>query len=90
MVVSALFADGVSTRDAVTVVSGRGVGMSAVKEAVTKMGGAIAIHSERNVGTTFEFRFPGQDAFQNPDGVRNARPALRVVNGNSTPGAMKT
>jgi HPt (histidine-containing phosphotransfer) domain-containing protein len=87
---AALFADGVSTRDAVTVVSGRGVGMSAVKEAVTKMGGVIAIHSERNVGTTFEFRVPGEGAFQNPDGVRNARPAFRLVNGNSTPGAMKS
>jgi HPt (histidine-containing phosphotransfer) domain-containing protein len=87
---AALFADGVSTRDAVTVVSGRGVGMSAVKEAVTKMGGVIAIHSEKNVGTTFEFRFSGEDAFQNPEGVRSARPAFRVVNGNSTSGAMKS
>jgi signal transduction histidine kinase len=86
----ALFADGVSTRDAVSLVSGRGVGMAAVREVVTKMGGVIAIHSERNVGTTFEFRVPGADAFQNPDGIRNARPSLRVVNGNTTPGAINS
>ena len=86
----ALFADGISTKDEVSLVSGRGVGMAAVREAVAKMGGVIAIHSEKNAGTTFEFRFPGADAFQNPEGSRNARPALRSVNANSNAGAIET
>jgi HPt (histidine-containing phosphotransfer) domain-containing protein len=86
----ALFADGVSTRDEVTLVSGRGVGMAAVKEAVAQMGGVIAIHSERNVGTTFELRVPAPDAFQSPEGARLARPSLRSVNADARSGAINT
>lgn len=55
---AALFADGVSTREEITVVSGRGVGMAAVRQVVLDKGGVIAVHSEASNGTTFEFRFP--------------------------------
>ena len=53
-----LFADGLSTNEEVTTVSGRGVGMAAVKEAVLAEGGTIGIHSEVNKGTEFVFTLP--------------------------------
>ncbi len=56
--VSALFADGISTSDAVTTTSGRGVGMAAAREAATALGGYVVVHSEAGRGTCFEFRFP--------------------------------
>jgi two-component system chemotaxis sensor kinase CheA len=60
--VAALFADGVSSRDQATETSGRGVGMSAVKQAVEALGGSITVDSERGVGTTFRFALPVTDA----------------------------
>ncbi len=54
---AALFVDGLSTRDAVTEVSGRGVGMAAVREAVQQLGGRIEVKSNPGKGTTFVFSF---------------------------------
>lgn len=56
--VNALFADGLSTRDEVSDVSGRGVGMGAVRRAVEELGGTIEITSEPGRGTAVRFRFP--------------------------------
>lgn len=56
--VDALFADGLSTRDAATSVSGRGVGMPALKASVVQLGGRIEVHSEAGRGTTFRFVLP--------------------------------
>lgn len=53
----ALFTDRFSTRDRVSQVSGRGVGLSAVHHVVTAMGGRIELESERGVGTKCRFRF---------------------------------
>lgn len=53
----ALFSDGLTTRDAVTDLSGRGVGLSAVREAVVAAGGSFEVESERGRGTTFRFSF---------------------------------
>jgi two-component system chemotaxis sensor kinase CheA len=53
----ALFTEKFSTRDRVTLVSGRGVGLSAVHHVVTAMGGRIELESEPGVGTTCRFRF---------------------------------
>jgi HPt (histidine-containing phosphotransfer) domain-containing protein len=47
----ALFVDGLSTRDDVTEVSGRGVGMSAVKAAVEALGGRVKVTSAWGKGT---------------------------------------
>jgi signal transduction histidine kinase len=55
--VAALFTDGLSTRDEVSELSGRGVGMSAVKAAVDELGGAIEVESRPNRGTRFVFSF---------------------------------
>lgn len=54
---AALFVDGLSTRDAVTEVSGRGVGMAAVREAVQQLGGRIEVKSNPGKGTSFIFSF---------------------------------
>jgi two-component system chemotaxis sensor kinase CheA len=49
---------GVSTSDVVTDVSGRGVGLDAVKRVVESVGGALEIDSTPAVGTRFTLRLP--------------------------------
>jgi len=53
----ALFTDGISTREAVTELSGRGVGLSAVRQVCRQLGGTIRVMSRRGLGTRFEFHF---------------------------------
>jgi signal transduction histidine kinase len=60
--VEALFRDGMSTREAVTEWSGRGVGLAAVRSACRELGGAIAVRTEPGRGTTFELRMPSRGA----------------------------
>lgn len=50
--------DGLSTREQVTDVSGRGVGMGAVREACQRAGGRVSVQSIPGKGTVFTFRFP--------------------------------
>lgn len=58
----ALFHDGVTTSEHVSEISGRGVGMGAVRAAARAMGGEIAIHSQSGRGTRVEITFPlGED-----------------------------
>jgi len=56
--VEALFSDGVSTRDEVSELSGRGVGLSAVRAACISMNGRIEVDSSIGMGTTLRFLFP--------------------------------
>jgi len=49
---------GVSTATDVSDISGRGVGMDAVKRAVENVGGTLEIESERGRGTRFTLRLP--------------------------------
>jgi len=56
--VQALFTDGLSTATEVTDVSGRGVGMAAVRAATEELGGRIHVLSRRGVGTRMSFTFP--------------------------------
>jgi len=53
-----IFDDNFSTKEEVSTVSGRGIGLSALKNEVEKLGGNIEIHSQKGVGTTFEFVLP--------------------------------
>ncbi|MEN6623017.1 MAG: chemotaxis protein CheA [Smithella sp.] len=53
-----IFLPGLSTAEKVTNVSGRGVGMDVVRQAVEKLRGKIEIESSLGVGTTFITRFP--------------------------------
>jgi two-component system, chemotaxis family, sensor kinase CheA len=52
---AALFADGVSTRSEATTVSGRGIGLAAVKAACDAHGARVRIASDPGQGTTFRF-----------------------------------
>jgi two-component system chemotaxis sensor kinase CheA len=56
--VDALFRDGVTTRTVVSATSGRGIGLAAVRDACTEIGGQVAVSSEPGRGTTFRFTFP--------------------------------
>jgi len=53
-----IFLPGLSTAEKVTDVSGRGVGMDVVRQAVEKLRGKIEIESSAGRGTTFITRFP--------------------------------
>lgn len=55
---SYIFEPGFSTADKVTDVSGRGVGMDAVKTAIESHGGRILIESKLGVGSTFHLEIP--------------------------------
>jgi two-component system chemotaxis sensor kinase CheA len=59
--VRALTTDGVSTNSQVTETSGRGVGMSAVLAACTRLNGELQVQSEPEQGTRFRFVFPTLD-----------------------------
>ena len=53
-----IFLPGLSTANAVTDVSGRGVGMDVVKKAVDQLGGQISIASQPGIGTSFRIALP--------------------------------
>jgi Na+/proline symporter len=56
-----IFRDGVSTAHDVTDISGRGVGMSAVRSEVERLGGKVLVDTELGMGTRFELRVPKPD-----------------------------
>jgi two-component system chemotaxis sensor kinase CheA len=56
--VEALFADGVSTKSEVTALSGRGLGMAALREACRDLGGTLDVDSRAGAGTRLTFRIP--------------------------------
>jgi HPt (histidine-containing phosphotransfer) domain-containing protein/two-component sensor histidine kinase len=47
-----IWSDGFSTRDEVSALSGRGVGMSALRAVCQEMGGSVGLHSTAGLGTT--------------------------------------
>jgi chemotaxis protein histidine kinase CheA/CheY-like chemotaxis protein len=53
-----LFEPGFSTREDVTVTSGRGVGLDVVRTAVEGLGGAVEVRSVLGTGTTFALTLP--------------------------------
>jgi two-component system, chemotaxis family, sensor kinase CheA len=53
-----VFHPGLSLKDKVTEISGRGVGMDVVKTNIEKLGGAIGIDTEVGHGTTINVRLP--------------------------------
>ncbi len=56
-----LFSDGISTTSQVTEISGRGVGMSAVRCACEQLGGTIVVQSEPQRGASFRFVIPRRE-----------------------------
>jgi two-component system chemotaxis sensor kinase CheA len=53
-----LFRSGFSTSNGVSTVSGRGVGLDVVRNAVTRMGGRVSVASQVGRGTTFTVDLP--------------------------------
>jgi signal transduction histidine kinase len=68
---ASLFAPGISACADVTTTSGRGVGLSAVRDMVGELGGRIVVRSERGVGTVFRFYLPAAMLIEDPaEGAR--------------------
>ena len=57
-VADSIFDDGFSTRDEVTEISGRGVGLGIVRSAVESVGGSVHVTWKEGVGTTFTMEVP--------------------------------
>lgn len=57
-ILSSIFHPQFSTRNEVTEISGRGVGLDAVKSEIEKIGGNVSVTSVLGEGTTFCFHFP--------------------------------
>jgi chemotaxis protein histidine kinase CheA len=73
-----LCTDGVSTKDESSDVSGRGVGMAAVKECIDQLGGRLEVHSS-NQGTPWLIHFPRpRVGSQFPDATLSA-PSLHAT-----------
>ncbi len=53
-----IFLPGLSTAEAISDVSGRGVGMDAVREAIAALRGRLDVHSVPGEGSTFTIRLP--------------------------------
>lgn len=53
-----IFRHNMTTRETADTLSGRGIGLSAVKSAVDQCGGSIAVTSASNLGTTFTITLP--------------------------------
>jgi len=56
--VELVFQSGLSTREEVSELSGRGVGMDVVKRKVEGLGGSVSVHSRVGLGTTISLRLP--------------------------------
>ena len=52
------FAPGFSVRESAGTISGRGIGLDAVRAGIERLGGTIALDSKRFVGLTVELRLP--------------------------------
>lgn len=61
---AALFADGLSTREQASELSGRGVGLGALRAAVEQLGGTVDVQSTRGLGTSLVFAFPDQARYE--------------------------
>ena len=53
-----IFESGVSTSRIVSSISGRGVGLAIVREALERLGGHVSVESARGMGTRFHLHFP--------------------------------
>lgn len=56
--INSIFMQNLSTKESVSDISGRGVGMSALKEELDTLGGSVEIQTDKDEGTTFLFLLP--------------------------------
>jgi len=73
--IEALFTDGVSTKDAITEDSGRGVGLAALRAAAPTEGGRVTIASRPQRGASLRFEFP-LDQLAERDFLSSCDPSL--------------
>jgi HPt (histidine-containing phosphotransfer) domain-containing protein/two-component sensor histidine kinase len=74
---AALFSDGISTKEAADEMSGRGVGMGALKDACIAMQAQISVESTAGSGTTWRFTFPSSVANRPRDLKTSGQPSAR-------------
>jgi two-component system, chemotaxis family, sensor kinase CheA len=53
-----MFREGLSSRDSIDEISGRGVGLAAVKAELDRLGGTLRVESKLGAGTRFQFHVP--------------------------------
>jgi two-component system chemotaxis sensor kinase CheA len=53
-----LLRGGITTTETVTEISGRGIGLDIVREAIERLGGDVAVQTERGKGTAFRLEVP--------------------------------
>ena len=58
--INLIFAPGFSTKEEVSEISGRGVGMDALKAEIDKLHGSVKVMTTVGQGTTFEITIPNQ------------------------------
>jgi two-component system chemotaxis sensor kinase CheA len=73
----ALFSDGISSRRESTVISGRGVGLSALRDVVQDLGGRSTIENAEGGGTVFRFALP--EAMLQDDGAASRGESRRAI-----------
>jgi len=56
-----IFREGFSTRQSISKLSGRGIGLFAVRKALEDLGGTVRVESEPDTGTKFTFLIPRRD-----------------------------
>ena len=74
---AALFSDGISTRRESTVISGRGVGLGALRDVVQELGGRSAVENAEGGGTVFRFALP--EAMLQDDGTATRGESWRAI-----------
>ncbi|MBN1527503.1 MAG: response regulator [Thermoleophilaceae bacterium] len=95
-VVELVFHSGLSTSPIITDLSGRGLGLTIVREKVERLGGSVAVRSDSGLGTTFRLVVPSSLAtfrgvFVEAAGRRFVIPTAGVVRaGRVTPEEIKT
>ena len=57
-IISLIYNSGISTSPIITDISGRGLGLSIVREKIEKLNGRISVETEANIGTTFRLLLP--------------------------------
>jgi two-component system chemotaxis sensor kinase CheA len=77
--VEAIFVDGLTTREVVGELSGRGVGLSALRAAVESLGGSIDVESTPGKGTAFRFTFDEARAAATAPPTRALRSSLLPI-----------
>ena len=78
--VAALFVGGISSKDTADELSGRGIGMAALRQATLALGGAISVESTPGQGTTWRFEFPAELARVPRERRPSVRPSVAPVN----------